>query len=172
MSDLTRIAQDMTRRARLLGSASALLWGGVRIRVEYTKGHWRVALARPVPPSMAQRKLVAAAFQLGDREWVAGNLVKVAGLTLWVVEVEWDEPVPVAKLRYVEQLQLLIGDVLGRWKGTGEEPPHPPSTIAGWAMAGYDCDWKSGEFHKTGDGMITARYPPTNLRQKGGDARN
>lgn len=147
--NLSTIAADLRRRAIALGSANALLWGVLRIRVEHDAGCWRLALARPgAPPSIPQRTLVAAAFGLSDAHWENGNLTKIAGITHWTVAVEWGEPTP-PELDYIAKLQILIGEIIARWKRTGHRPPHPPSHIAAmYLVKGLDCDWATGEFKR------------------------
>lgn len=150
---LRSLATDLRRRARTLGSANALLWGILRIRIEHNAGHWRLALARPnVPPSISQRSLVGAAFGLHDPHWENGNLTKIASITHWTIETEWDESPPAAEPSYIAKLQILIGDIIARWQRTGQRPPHPPSAIAAmYLVKGLDCDWTTGEYFPKGE---------------------
>ena len=150
--NLTAIAAHMRQRALAVGSANALLFGTLRVRIEHNAGHWRIAIARPnLPPGIPQRYLVAAAFGIRDPQWQNGDLVKIASVTHWTVELEWGEPVQ-PEPSYIAKLQILIGDVIARWQRTGQRPPHPPSTIAAmYLVKGLDCDWQTGEFFPKGE---------------------
>lgn len=145
--NLSTIATDLRQRAIALGSANALLWGVLRIRIEHDAGRWRLALARPgAPPSVPQRTLVAAAFGVHEPHWENGNLTKIASVTHWTVATEWGEPEQ-PDPGYIAKLQILIGEIIARWQRTGVRPPHPPSQIAAmYLVKGLDCDWDTGEF--------------------------
>ena len=150
--NLTAIAAHMRQRALAVGSANALLFGTLRVRIEHNAGHWRIAIARPdLPPGIPQRTLIAAAFGIHEPHWENGNLVKIASVTHWTVELEWGEPVQ-PEPSYIAKLQILIGDVIARWQRTGQRPPHPPSAIAAmYLVKGLDCDWQTGEFFPKGE---------------------